>query len=123
MAGLVCAPAHLTLDLTAFNRLNNSTVNFDGFFSIELIFTVFVKSIVALIISTVALLDGRSAPINDTSTLQITVSRLFVRAEVLDTELQTTKLDNVTPLESMVIQNGICLLRCFVRLLGLGRLL
>ena len=71
----------------------------------------------------VALLDWRSTPINDTSTLQVTVSGLFIRAEVLHAELQPTELDNVSPLESVVVQDGIRLLRCFDGLLGLGRLL
>ena len=123
MTGLICAPAHLALDFTALNRLNDSTVDLDGFLSVELIFTVGVQGVTALLVSTVALLDRRSAPIDDTSTLQVTVGRLLIRAEVFDTELQPTKLDNVPPLESMVIQDGIRLLCCFVLLLGLGRLL
>ena len=123
MAGLFCAPTHFALDLTALNRLNDSTINLNGFLSVELIFTVGVQGVTALLVSTVALLNWRSAPIDDTSTLQVTVGRLLIRAEVFDTELQPTKLDNIPPLESMVIQDGIRLLCCFVLLLGLGRLL
>ena len=85
MAGLFCAPAYLALDFTALNRLNDSTVNLDCFLSVELIFTVGVQGVTALLVSTVALLDRRSATIDDTSTLQVTVGRLLIRAEVLDT--------------------------------------
>ena len=68
MTGLLSAPAHFALDLTALNRLNYSTVDFDSLLSVELIFTVFVESVTALLISAVSLLNRRSAPIDDTST-------------------------------------------------------
>ena len=38
-SSLLCAPAHLALDISSV-RVNNSAVNLNGFFSIKLIFTV-----------------------------------------------------------------------------------
>ena len=55
----------------------------------------------------VPLLDRTGTAIDETTSFQITVGRLGVRAEVLNTEFQPAQLNYVASLEPMIVQNRV----------------
>ena len=55
----------------------------------------------------VPLLDRTGTAIDETTAFQITVGRLGVRTEVLNTELQPAQLNYVASLEPMIVQNRV----------------
>ena len=116
------APANFALSFTPFARLYDAAVDLDGLLLVEIVITIFVLGVgpSARIRHPVALLARGCTPVNHAFSLQVTVRRLIVRPEVLHTEFEPAKLDDIALLKPVIVQNRLLIVRL---LLALGRFL
>jgi len=111
---LFTTPADLALNLASISRIDDTAVDLDGLLSIKVVITIVTvhlavivtnRGVAGQIVNFVALFDGASASVDDTFPLEVTVSRLCIRPEVLYTELEAAKLYDIALLQTIVMQN------------------
>ncbi len=88
-ACLLSTPTDFALNITAFTRFDDATVNLNGFFRIEIIVAVLVVCVTGSGLLFISLLYGRGASIDNAFSFEIAISWLRICPEVLYTELQT----------------------------------
>ena len=113
LPSLSVVPAHFALNFRPILcvRPYDAAVDLDGFFLVELVFTV--VSVVHL----VPLLDWRGTPVNNALFFEVQICWLVLGPVVLDVELQPTELDGVSSGQPMVMQEGVFILICVVTIL------